>query len=564
MAWPEGYRLQEGRYTIDRVLGQGGFGITYLAWDNRRADWVVLKGLNDSVQQDPEFGKFQQDFMNEALRLAMCSLHPHVVKVDQVILEDDLWCIVMEYISGETLLDRIRRRGPLAEAESLLYTRQIGDALVMLHEQDILHRDVKPANVLLRQDRAEAVLIDFGLARDFSQGLIQHHTSWGTDGYAPIEQYDSLRRRGACIDVYALAATLYTMITREIPLCAPVRATGRVLEPPKFINPKLSDRTNQAILSGMAFDPKERPQTMQEWLDLLPDSGELETELGITTQDLRDLEIFLASEAQTLSIKPELEPISGSISELSPSEAPEPEPKLEPEPESEPESELPSSSPDPSPSPSPPGADPPLHPDPEAEIPIQAAPTLTETSTTQIFTPTVIPPEISLSRPQRDAAPEAQSAHGQHPPPKPDPFDRLKHLLAAGEWQKADRETARLMLKAVDQDRQGNFSVQAIETFPCPILRQLDQVWRSHSLDRFGFKTQYQILTQCNRNSERFGEQVGWKIRGEWLHSSQLIYDLRAPKGHLPVGFLVGCTGGMRSGLMILDRYIFNKYKKCL
>ena len=93
MAWESGNQLQSGKYTIDKELGEGGFGITYRATDNNKR-YVVIKTLNDNVQRRPDFAKFQQDFLNEAIKLAICT-HPHIVRIYEVIQEGALWCMVM-------------------------------------------------------------------------------------------------------------------------------------------------------------------------------------------------------------------------------------------------------------------------------------------------------------------------------------------------------------------------------------------------------------------------------------------------------------------------------------
>jgi eukaryotic-like serine/threonine-protein kinase len=206
MVWVSGWQLDGGKYTIERELGEGGFGITYRAKDNN-GRFVVIKTLNNKVQRRPDFAKFQQDFLNEAIKLAKCS-HPHIVRMDEVIHEDLLWCIVMEYIDGENLAHRVENQGVLSEAEGLRYIQQIGEALMVVHSNGLLHRDIKPQNIMLRSGKLEAVLIDFGIARGFSQNLTQTHTQMLADGFAPIEQYDKRAKRGAYTDVYALAATL--------------------------------------------------------------------------------------------------------------------------------------------------------------------------------------------------------------------------------------------------------------------------------------------------------------------------------------------------------------------
>jgi serine/threonine protein kinase len=254
MAWASGQKLQGGKYTIEQELGEGGFGITYRARDNNGRK-VVIKTLNETVQSRPDFAKFQQDFLNEALRLARCS-HPHIVRVDEVIQEGQLWCIVMEYIDGEDLASRIENKGALQEAEALRYIQQIGEALAVVHNNGLLHRDVKPQNIMLRSGKSEAVLIDFGIAREFTPNLTQTHTQILSDGFAPIEQYDKRAKRGAYTDVYALAATLYSLLTGEVPTLAPLRAISMSFLEPKEINPSISDRVNQAILKGMEVKPE--------------------------------------------------------------------------------------------------------------------------------------------------------------------------------------------------------------------------------------------------------------------------------------------------------------------
>ena len=273
MAWTSGTRIKQGKYWIERQLGEGGFGTTYLA-KTQAGQRVVIKVPNEQVTNHPDSAKLLEDFLNEALRLARCN-HPHVVQVIELIREGKVDGIVMEYIEGQNLLDRLLKQGILPEAEALKYIGQIGQALTVVHNQGLLHRDIKPDNIMVRSANNQAVLIDFGIARKFLPNLTQTQTQMRTPGYAPIEQYDRRAQRGACTDVYALAATLYVLLTGE-PL---PESQSRALEmsryrtdslkPPKTLNPKVSDRTNQAILRGLAIEPQDRPQTMLEWLSLL-------------------------------------------------------------------------------------------------------------------------------------------------------------------------------------------------------------------------------------------------------------------------------------------------------
>ncbi len=267
MAWVSGQQLQDGKYTIEKELGEGGFGITYRARDNH-GNFVVIKTLNDAIQKRTDFAKFQQDFLNEAIKLAKCS-HSHIVQIYEVIHENDLWCMVMEYIDGEDLGSFVENQGVLSETEALRYIQQIGSALTVVHDNGLLHRDIKPQNIMLRSGKSEAVLIDFGIAREFTPNLTKTHTKILSDGFAPIEQYDARSKRGAFTDVYALAATLYSVLTGELPTIAPMRAIGTELEEAKKINSSISDRVNQAIIKGMEIKPENRPQSINEWLSLL-------------------------------------------------------------------------------------------------------------------------------------------------------------------------------------------------------------------------------------------------------------------------------------------------------
>ncbi|WP_414585211.1 serine/threonine protein kinase [Scytonema sp. PCC 10023] len=268
MAWDKGTHLQGGRYVIEKELGRGGSGITYLASRTDNGQSVAIKTVNKMVQDSIDFDKCQQEFENEARRLQQCT-HPHIVSVHDLFLEGLLWCMVMEYISGETLASYVDKQGVLSEADALHYIRQIGEALIEVHKNGLLHRDVKPRNIMLRSNSSEAVLIDFGAAREFTHNHTQTHTEVVSQGFAPYEQHLKRHKRGKYSDVYATAATLYFMVTKKVPPNALERKEGEQLVPPKQLNRRISDRVNEAILKGMALEPSDRPQSIQQWLKLL-------------------------------------------------------------------------------------------------------------------------------------------------------------------------------------------------------------------------------------------------------------------------------------------------------
>lgn len=258
MAWSAGQKLYGERYIIERQLGEGGLGITYLARD-RRGNRAVIKTLKDEVLINPNLNWFRERFHNEALQLSLCG-HRHIVRIENAFREGDLFCMVIEYIEGIDLGRRVSLGGVLSEEEALLYIRQIGEALSVLHEKGLLHRDVKPANIMMRSNQSEAVLIDFGLARGFVRDRTQYHTIGYSDGFAPPEQYVRKARLAEYTDVYALAATLYYVLTKIPPTPADWREWENApLTPPKEINSNISDRVNQAILTGMELEVATAP-----------------------------------------------------------------------------------------------------------------------------------------------------------------------------------------------------------------------------------------------------------------------------------------------------------------
>lgn len=177
----------------------------------------------------------------------------------------------MEYIEGENLEELLSQRGsPLQEAEALHYIHQICKALVFIHKKRLLHRDIKPQNIMVRKATNDAVLIDFGIARDFLPESTQSITVSYTKNYAPPEQRRRTHIPGNYTDIYGLAATLYYLLTKKPPTDSLERQHEDLEEPQKKkINHNISKRVNEAILWGMELDFKKRPQTVEEWLEFL-------------------------------------------------------------------------------------------------------------------------------------------------------------------------------------------------------------------------------------------------------------------------------------------------------
>jgi formylglycine-generating enzyme required for sulfatase activity len=179
--------------------------------------------------------------------------------------------IVMEWLDGRDLVAYMSniQRWCLPEAEALAYIDRAAKALEHVHAQGLLHRDIKPANIMRCND-GRIKLIDFGLAKQFDPNLTYRNTGFLTEGYAPIEQYERRGKFTNALDVYALAATLYYLLTGKNPLSAEMRSGGVYkLEPPQTLNPSISPAVNSAVMRGMEFEPADRPQEVAEFRRLL-------------------------------------------------------------------------------------------------------------------------------------------------------------------------------------------------------------------------------------------------------------------------------------------------------
>ncbi|MEA5550807.1 serine/threonine-protein kinase [Anabaena cylindrica UHCC 0172] len=302
--WQPGQQINNGRFIIQgKPLGSGGFGTTYKALEPSTGKLYAIKTLNSTMQLRDDFAEQQVKFINEALTIKGFD-HSHILKVYEVIQEGQLFGVVMEYIDGETLFQYIKNKGQLSESEALLYIDQIGQALEYVHKKGSLHRDIKPQNILLRQNKQEAVLIDFGLTRSIATKY--SHVSL-TEGYAPIEQYRRKGSFGSYTEVYALAATLYYLLTadglKKEGEVTPVPAQNRKyddepLPEPKHYNSRISQRVNDAILQGMEIEPEKRTGTVlnfRESLGLVSSGNPAEVELKSScAMDYSKLRDYLA------------------------------------------------------------------------------------------------------------------------------------------------------------------------------------------------------------------------------------------------------------------------------
>lgn len=260
-----------GKYLLKKEIGNGISGITYKAINQKDNQTVVIKTFKLNSFEPDEASNIRTKFLNEAHRLLECS-HPNIIPYREFFSENGVPYIVMDYVPGKTLDKVVLPNNPLSESLAVKYIKQVGEALKVVHNHSLLHRDVKPQNLILRKDNQQVILIDFGISREVSWGTIQTHTNLVSDGYAPIEQYLPKAKRTPATDVYGLAATLYTLVTAKVPVSATLRDRITLNNPQKIV-PSLSNKISRAIMKGMELEIEERPSNINEWLTLLNDTS---------------------------------------------------------------------------------------------------------------------------------------------------------------------------------------------------------------------------------------------------------------------------------------------------
>ena len=278
-----GTTLQNGKYRITRILGQGGFGITYEAEQSGLNRMVALKEffMKDCCERHPDstlvfvptknnrelVEKFRGKFIREAQMIAAFD-HPYIVRVLEVFEENGTAYYVMNRVPGGSLKDRVLASGPLPETEALGYIRQVADALAYVHARNTVHLDIKPSNILLN-DRNEVILIDFGISKHYdSSGEQTSSTPIGlSKGFSPLEQRldGDVRQFGPSTDIYALGATLYYLVSGLEPPEASLAAENGVPRPEG-----VSDLLWNVIEQSMKPFRKNRPQDIPAFLALLP------------------------------------------------------------------------------------------------------------------------------------------------------------------------------------------------------------------------------------------------------------------------------------------------------
>lgn len=299
------YTILNGKYLVGKVLGEGGFGITYIGYDLSLEIPVAIKEFypNGFVSRENSvtnivsmyketdmdmIRKWKDNFLKEAKTLARCSQLSGIVGVKDFFEENATVYIVMEYLDGMTLKEYAAKAGGKLEEDSLLLSlKPIMQAMSEVHKKGLVHRDISPDNIMLL-DGGGMKLLDFGSAREYSEGAGKSCSVMLKPGYAPEELYRTKGKQGPWSDIYSMAATIYKCITGVTPPESMERMRQDELKNPSEFGISISLQTEAALLKGMAVYAEDRFQSMEEFMNalftqenMLPGQTAVNTELEV-------------------------------------------------------------------------------------------------------------------------------------------------------------------------------------------------------------------------------------------------------------------------------------------
>ena len=278
--------ILDGKYLVGEMLGQGGFGITYIGFDLLLEQKIAIKeyfpmstGMvsrensttvvwSSAVMQKSGMEKGFDSFLKEARKMAKLGGIPGVVGVKSVFIQNETAYIVMDFIEGETLLKKLQREGPMDYGTCISLMTPIMQALSEVHKHGIIHRDISPDNIMVQSD-GKLILLDLGAAKDLDiqgkDGNVQSSQMVAKHGFSPVEQYGQAGKIGPWTDVYAMAATIYYCCTGVLP----PSATDRMIEDTLTCRPRLTKEQFDVLAFCMSVLPQNRPQNMDALLQIV-------------------------------------------------------------------------------------------------------------------------------------------------------------------------------------------------------------------------------------------------------------------------------------------------------
>ena len=340
--------ILEGKYLVGEMLGQGGFGITYIGFDLLLEQKVAIKeyypmstgmvsreGHSTVVWSSAMMGKTGtqkgfDSFLKEARKMAKLGGIPGVVGVKSVFIQNETAYIVMDFIEGETLLKKLQKNGPMDFDSCVKLMTPIMQALSEVHEHGMIHRDISPDNIMVRPD-GKLILLDLGAAKDLdiqgNDGSVQSSQMVAKHGFSPIEQYSKSGKVGPWTDIYAMAATIYYCCTGILP----PPATDRTIDDTLACQPRLTQAQFDILADCMRMRPQDRPQSMDTLLQMLTHpQGEAKAE---PPKVIPEVEPPKPVETKAAPPKPmETEPVAQKTQPINPEAQPTQPPRHDAEP----------------------------------------------------------------------------------------------------------------------------------------------------------------------------------------------------------------------------------------
>ncbi len=496
--------LLKNRYRATKLLGGGGFGRTFLAVDQDCMNLpCVVKQFSPSPDIQAEavaLRKATDMFYQEAVRLFELGEHSQIPRLLAYFEQEKQLYLVQELIDGQDLRQELVIEGAFSEQKIRQLLADMLPVLQFIHDQGVIHRDIKPGNIMRRRKDGKLILIDFGVSKMATGTLVgKVGTKVGTVGFTPLEQMRGQAYPAS--DLYSLGVTCVCLLTQCFPQGDGLDEVYDPMEGRWMWRERLPEGTTISQQLGQVLDkllqdfPKNRYQSADDVLQDL-NSAMGNREWGAGSSETANSQVNLQS-FPTNHLANVPENTVNSVAQIS--ERPSKEECISAE---------------------------------------QATERLSPVSSSvQRSSPT---PHSPLPTPQPTAPPDMFiSAVGVD-------YSRLCQLLSAGQWKEADWETTAILLRVSNREQEGWMRAEDFKKFPCPDLQTIDRLWVNYSNGRFGFSVQKHVWDSVGAKTNidyttwcRFGDHLGWRVKGNWLNYSELTFDPNtAPPGHLPAGGL--------------------------
>jgi serine/threonine protein kinase len=303
-------------YKIIKKLGEGGMGTVYLADDTMLERKVAIKILNPLLTKETHF---TERFRQEA-KVQASLVHPNIVNLFNYFQEDENYCMIMEFADGETLKSMISSKGPIPEQRAIWILSQILEAVGFAHKRGIIHRDIKPGNILLTKDDTVKIL-DFGIAKILrDKGITKTGTKMGTIYYMSPEQIKALKNIDHRTDIYSIGVTFYEMLSGRVPFNVDTDSDFEIMneivqgeiQDPRNIYPHISEGIVKLLFSAVEKDRDKRIQSAELFVRELLAKGGTEDKTGVS-------DITMVESPSQTNVSPDIPPeVPKSIQSLKP------------------------------------------------------------------------------------------------------------------------------------------------------------------------------------------------------------------------------------------------------